>query len=80
METACLLEGLLTPILFYPGDRGATDRAVIVTVAVIDWCFGHQGEGKKLRKQEERNSGGVWGREVEKRWREKKDNKRRVRA
>lgn len=25
-----------------------------MTVAVIDGCFGHQGEGKKLRKQEER--------------------------
>lgn len=61
VEIVCLLEGLLTPILFYHAVRGATDRTVIVTVAVIDWCFGHQGEGKKLRKQEERNSGSVWG-------------------
>lgn len=66
-------------ILFYHVDRGATDKTAIVTVAVIDWCFGHQGEGKKLRKQEERNSGGFWGREVEKRWRGKKD-KRGVRT
>lgn len=53
------LEGPLTPILFYPGDRGATERTVMVTVAVIDWCVGHQGEGKKLNKQEERNSRGI---------------------
>lgn len=65
--------------MFYHGDRGVMDRTVIVTTAVIDWCFGHQGEEKKLRKQEERNIGGVWGREVEKRWRGKKNNKRGVR-
>lgn len=74
------LEGPLTPILFYPGDRGATDRTVMVTVVVIDWCIGHQGEEKKLNKQEERNSGGIWGRGVKKRWREKKNNKRAVRT
>lgn len=33
----------------------------IVTAAVIDWCFGHQGEGKKLRKQEERKQWGCLG-------------------
>lgn len=36
--------------------------------------------GKKLSKQEERHSRGVWGREVEKRWRGKKDNRREVRT
>jgi hypothetical protein len=37
-------------------------------------------EGKKLSKQEESNSRGVWGREVEKRWRGEKDNWKGVRT
>ena len=34
---------------------------LIVTAVVIDWCFGHQGEGMKLRKQEERKQWGCLG-------------------
>lgn len=45
---------------------------MIVTAALMDQCFGHQGEGKKLRKQEERNRGAP----AEERWRKDGEDRR----
>lgn len=42
--------GKATPILFYHGDRGAADRAGIVTAIVMDRRFDHQGRGEETKQ------------------------------
>lgn len=52
VEMSVFSEPLLLSCFILDVEESQTE--LIMTVAVTDGCFGHQGEGKKLRKQEER--------------------------